>query len=71
MVRGTRWGNPFQVGVHAQDRVEAVRLFIEYIDRHPELVADARVMLAGRPLMCWCGPDQPCHADIWLQVVNT
>lgn len=70
VVRGTRWGNPYRVGVHAADNAEAVRLFREYLDRHPELVADARIALAGRPLMCWCPADEPCHADVWLALVN-
>lgn len=71
VARGTRWGNPYRVGVHAADNAEAVQLFTDYLDRNPELVADARLMLAGKSLMCWCRLDQPCHADIWLQVVNT
>jgi hypothetical protein len=71
VVRGTRWGNPYKVGVHAFDNTEAVRLFSDYLGRHPELVADARIALSGRPLMCWCRLDQPCHADVWLQVVNS
>jgi len=70
VVRGTRWGNPFKVGVHAADNAEAVRLFRDYLDRHPELVVDAKIMLAGKPLMCWCRTDQPCHADVWLEIVN-
>jgi hypothetical protein len=70
VVRGTRWGNPYKVGVHAADNAEAVCLFIDYLARHPELVADARIALVGRPLMCWCAPDQPCHADVWLEIVN-
>lgn len=70
VARGTRWGNPYMVGVHAADNREAVELFTDYLGRNPQLVADARLMLAGKPLMCWCRPDQPCHADVWLQVVN-
>jgi hypothetical protein len=70
VVRGTRWGNPYRVGVHAVDNAEAARLFIDYLGRHPELVADARIMLSGKALMCWCRPEQPCHADVWLRVVN-
>jgi hypothetical protein len=70
VARGTRWGNPYKVGVHAADNAEAVELFIDYLGRHPELVADAHLMLAGKVLMCWCRPDQPCHGDTWLQVVN-
>lgn len=70
VVRGTRWGNPYRVGVHAHDNAESVRLFIEYLGRHPELVADALIALSGRDLMCWCPLDRPCHAQVWLELVN-
>jgi hypothetical protein len=30
----------------------------------------ARAELAGRDLACSCVPDQPCHADILLAIVN-
>lgn len=26
--------------------------------------------LAGRDLACWCALDQPCHADILLELAN-
>lgn len=26
--------------------------------------------LRGRDLVCWCRLDQPCHADVLLEVVN-
>lgn len=26
--------------------------------------------LAGRDLACWCPPDQPCHADVLLELAN-
>jgi hypothetical protein len=26
--------------------------------------------LRGKNLACWCGPDQPCHADILLELAN-
>jgi Domain of unknown function (DUF4326) len=26
--------------------------------------------LAGRDLACWCAPDQPCHADVLLELAN-
>jgi len=27
--------------------------------------------LAGRDLACWCDLDQPCHADVLLELANT
>ena len=26
--------------------------------------------LAGRDLACWCPLDQPCHADVLLELAN-
>lgn len=42
-------------------------------------IADARIPrsapgdlaeLAGRDLCCWCPLDQPCHADVLLELAN-
>lgn len=27
--------------------------------------------LAGRDLACWCKPDEPCHADVLLEMANS
>jgi len=69
-VRGTRWGNPFKVGVDAATNAKAVVLFRAYLVRHPELVDAARQELRGKVLMCWCKLDEPCHADVWLEIAN-
>lgn len=66
--RPTRWGNPFPVAEHG--RQESRRLFLAYLDEHPELVADARLMLAGHDLCCVCAPDVWCHADEWLRIAS-
>lgn len=36
----------------------------------PVTVADVRWHLAGRDLACWCPLDQPCHADVLLEIAN-
>lgn len=28
------------------------------------------VELAGKDLACWCSPDEPCHADVLLELAN-
>ncbi len=30
----------------------------------------AAVALRGRDLVCWCPLDQPCHADVLLELAN-
>jgi Domain of unknown function (DUF4326) len=31
---------------------------------------DLRFHLHGRDLACWCALDQPCHADVLLEIAN-
>lgn len=33
-------------------------------------IADALPELRGRDLACWCPLDQPCHADVLLELAN-
>lgn len=33
-------------------------------------VAEIRAELAGKDLACWCPLDQPCHADVLLEIAN-
>ena len=72
--RGTQWGNPFRVCgdqtralVVEKYRYEIVRMgggivgFNHlWVQRH----------LRGKDLMCWCPLDQPCHADVLLELAN-
>jgi hypothetical protein len=51
-------------------RRTAVDLYRAYIKAWPELAASARLSLRGRDLMCWCSLDQPCHADVLLEIAN-
>lgn len=30
-----------------------------------------RKELGGRDLACWCSPDQPCHADVLMEIANS
>jgi hypothetical protein len=75
--RATRWGNPHPVGEpcrhcagRVHDRDQAIALYREHLAAHPELVEAARRDLAGKVLACWCRLDQPCHADVLLEVAN-
>lgn len=37
----------------------------------PDLTPEAiRAALRGKDLMCWCPLDQPCHADVLLELAN-
>lgn len=75
--RPSRWGNPYRVGDEDQageprDAAECVRLFRYSIDHWwpADYVTAVRAALAGHDLACWCPLDQPCHADVLLEVAN-
>jgi hypothetical protein len=63
----TKFGNPFPW--KKQGRAWAVDQYRQHLSEHPEL-AQAAKELAGKALACWCPLDQPCHADVLLEVAN-
>lgn len=68
VARPSRWGNPIEVGSPGvPDRQTAVDLFRETI---PHWHDDVRKHLRGKDLACWCPLDQPCHADVLLEIAN-
>ena len=63
--RPTKWGNPFKAGC----RYDAVVAYLDWRERNP-LCESEVAMLRGKNLACWCPLDQPCHADVLLEMVN-
>ena len=71
--RSTRWGNPYQAGSDGDgNRAHLVGLFRTYMSRPEQaaLRADVKRELRGKNLACWCPLDQPCHADVLLELAN-
>jgi hypothetical protein len=71
VARPSRWGNPFRIGVDG-DRTECVAMFRSALLKR-ELafsVDDVRTQLAGRDLACWCRLEDPCHADVLLDIAK-
>jgi hypothetical protein len=72
--RPTRFGNPFPV-VNG-DRATAVTRYRQWLaDDTPSTrlrrpTRDDIASLRGHDLACWCPLDQPCHADILLELAN-
>ena len=66
VARPSRWGNPFRVGPD-RTSAEAVALYRQWIEGRAD---EVRADLAGRDLCCWCPPEQPCHADVLLELAN-
>lgn len=69
------WGNPHRIGLCPvcgveHTREDAVAEFRAMLEGDSTLRKQVREYLAGSNLACWCKPDQPCHADVLLEVVN-
>lgn len=83
VARPGQWGNPFVVGttkwladpdgqpvvVPVPDAQAAVDLFRWYVTGG-ERERVIRDRLRGKNLMCFCPLDQPCHADVLLEIAN-
>lgn len=84
--RGTKWGNPFIVGKHGDrarcielfvnllaglvcitvdDSCTKAQFDLLESVCHGELKE-----LRGKNLACWCRLDEPCHADVLLEIAN-
>ncbi|HKY58355.1 MAG TPA: DUF4326 domain-containing protein [Aeromicrobium sp.] len=51
-------------------QAEAVKRYRRWIKGAAARIADLTPELAGRDLACWCPLDQPCHADVLLELAN-
>jgi hypothetical protein len=71
--RPSRWGNPFVIGRDG-DRAAVVEKHRAWLlDPQRKMgptIAEIRRDLRGRDLACWCAPDQPCHAELLLEIAN-
>jgi hypothetical protein len=82
--RPTEWGNPWTVGTIATIEWPSGRFEVSFreVEITPHIavalyrwaftpdVEAMRAELAGRDLACWCPLDQPCHADVLLELAN-
>jgi len=83
--RPTKWGNPFRVGLLAcfcrsagecqhnalrrETAAEAAQSYRE-LPRSRFRLEEIRRELRGKDLACWCPLDEPCHADVLLEIAN-
>ena len=81
--RPTRWGNPWRVGFvnrwiengvsregTALTVADAVALYRADLLAQLTRGACDLTPLRGHDLACWCPLDQPCHADVLLELAN-
>lgn len=67
--RPTKWGNP--VNWKETGRQEAVWWYKRMIyEGYLNIVPLAKIELRGKNLSCFCPLDEPCHADILLEIAN-
>ncbi len=68
-----------RVGIVSREAavVEAIRLYRLRLVRYAEdefdgedPISESLAELRGRDLACWCPLDQPCHADVLLELAN-
>ena len=67
--RPTKWGNPHRWG----GKDLQVRMYRQTIDGNlwtSPTKQEIQKELRGKNLACWCPLDQPCHADVLLEVAN-
>jgi len=73
--RGSAFGNEYVVGDKGvpdkSAAVEKLKAWI-YGDSFGAIYTrgKAQAELRGKDLMCWCPLDQPCHADVLLEIAN-
>lgn len=83
VARPSRWGNPCRIGrFRDYGAADAVRDYTLWVNRDmsvrsfdgvfgkPPNIYEIRTALRGKNIACWCPPDQPCHADVLLELAN-
>ena len=71
VTRWSKWSNPFIIGeAGIPDAEAAVQLYRMFLRIPGNPLVPLLPELTGHDLMCWCPPDQPCHADILLKLAN-
>lgn len=76
--RPSKWGNPFRVGeitilggdTPDDDIIVAPENVLEAVQWYRRFAPENLSELRGKDLMCWCPLDQPCHADVLLELAN-
>lgn len=68
--RPSRWGNPYAAWT-PEGRARALDAFRALIAKNLYWQEDVKRELRGKDLACWCALDQPCHADVLLEIANS
>lgn len=66
--RPTKWGNPFALVEYGREL--AISNFRRRAIGLKAIDPQYFEALRGKDLACWCRVDQPCHADVLLEIAN-
>jgi hypothetical protein len=80
----SKWGNPFKweenidfTANEAQAKAQAAGTFRQWLNGGVKIwpierrwILEHLPELRGKDLACWCALDQPCHADVLLELAN-
>lgn len=61
----SKWHNPYTIKKYGRE--EALKKYKKYVKNNDELDVSE---LNGCVLGCWCKPEEGCHADVLLKLVN-
>jgi len=67
--RPGKFGNPWTITKNRSAFICAI-LFTIYTIKNLEFREQIKRELKGKNLACWCPLDQPCHADVLLEIAN-
>lgn len=71
VARPSKWGNPYPVDQFGREHaVIGFRAALIEGRLTRITIDDVRRELAGKNLMCFCALDEPCHADVLLEIAN-
>jgi hypothetical protein len=71
---GPGWGSPFRpdpIPLMDADQITEIYRNMVTTNNGPFSREEVVEQLRGRDLACWCPLDQPCHADVLLEVANS
>ena len=66
VTRPGKWGNPFTVAEYGREG--AINKYREMLEGRGLLLLHRE--LRGKNLACYCRLDQPCHADVLIELAN-
>ena len=82
--RPTKWGNPYMLSsaphranrtemicYSREDAVQNYKTWMHACNARSTIdIPRIRAELRGKDLACWCPLNQPCHADVLLEIAN-